>query len=293
DFQSVLFASGEEDGLEIRPTKPTAEGATVTARACLVLCGLALAAPAAAGHPNVVYVLADDLGYGDVRCLNPKGKIPTPRLDKLATQGMTFTEAHSGSAVCTPTRYGILIGRYAWRSTLKRGVLFGWSPRLIEKDRLTVASLLKKHGYHTCCIGKWHLGMDWQLKEGGGAKDEKDAWKVDYGKKIHNGPLSVGFDRYFGISASLDMPPYVFVEDDRCTGVPTVEKQWIRKGPAHEDFEAIDVLPTLTKKAIDYVQGRAADAKKGKPFFLYLAFASPHTPLVPSKEWKGKSKING
>src|SRR5262249_36482095 len=98
--------------------------------------------------------------------------------------------------------------------------------------------------------------------------------------------------RYFGISASLDMPPYVFVEDDRCTGVPTVEKQWIRKGPAHEDFEAIDVLPTLTKKAIDYVQGRAADAKKGKPFFLYLAFASPHTPLVPSKEWKGKSKLN-
>jgi len=263
----------------------------VSVRACLVLCGLALAAPADGGRPNVVYVLADDLGYGDVKCLNPKGKIATPHLDKLAKQGMTFTDAHSGSAVCTPTRYGILTGRYAWRSTLKKGVLFGWSRRLIEKGRLTVAGLLKENGYHTCCIGKWHLGMDWPFKEGGWAKDDKDAWKVDYSKKIHNGPLSVGFDRYFGISASLDMPPYVFI-DDRCPGVPTVEKKWIRKGPAHEDFEAIDVLPTLTKKAVDYVDERAADAKKGKPFFLYLAFASPHTPLVPSKEWKGKSKLN-
>lgn len=264
----------------------------MTTRWCLILGGLALASHAAAGPPNVVYVLADDLGYGDVRCLNPKGKIATPYLDKLASQGMTFTDAHSGSAVCTPTRYGILTGRYAWRSPLKQGVLYGWSPRLIEKGRLTVAALLKEQGYHTCCIGKWHLGMDWPLKEGGWAKDDKDAWKVDYGKKIPNGPLSVGFDRYFGISASLDMPPYVFIEDDRCTDVPTVEKTWIRKGPATKDFEAVDVLPTLTKKAIDYVKERAADAKKGKPFFLYLALASPHTPVLPTKPWKGKSKIN-
>jgi arylsulfatase A len=264
----------------------------VIRRACLLLGALALPATAWAGHPNVVYVLADDLGYGDVKRLNPAGKIPTPQLDKLAAQGMTFTDAHSGSSVCTPTRYGILTGRYAWRSRLKSGVLYGWSPRLIEKDRLTVAALLKQHGYHTCCVGKWHLGMDWPLKEGGTAKDDKDAWKVDYAKPIRNGPLSVGFDAYYGISASLDMPPYVFIDGDRCTGVPTVEKTWIRKGPAHKDFEAIDVLPTLTKKAIGYVQGRAADARKGKPFFLYLAFASPHTPLVPSKEWKGKSKLN-
>jgi arylsulfatase A-like enzyme len=258
---------------------------------CLLLLFLA-AHPTHAGHPSIVCILADDLGYGDVRCLNPKGKIPTPHLDKLASQGMTFTDAHSGSAVCTPTRYGLLTGRYAWRSALKSGVLFGWSRRLIEADRLTVPALLRKHGYHTAGIGKWHLGMDWPLKDGGWASDDKHAWKVDYSKPIRNGPLAVGFDTFYGISASLDMPPYVYIEDDRCVGVPTVEKTWIRKGPAHKDFEAIDVLPTLTKKAVAYIGQRAPQAKKGKPFFLYLALNSPHTPIEPAPEWKGKSKLN-
>lgn len=227
--------------------------------------------------PNVVYILADDLGYGDVKCLNPGGKIATPNLDLLASQGMTFTDAHSGSSVCTPTRYGILTGRYAWRSTLKRGVLGGYSPRLIEDGRLTVPALLKKHGYHTACVGKWHLGMDFPLKDGGVAKDYPDAWKVDYAKPIANGPRSVGFDRYFGISASLDMPPYVFIENDRFQGVPTVEKKWIRSGPATREFEAIDVLPRLTEKATTYVRERA---KAGAPFFLYLPLTSPHTPIL-------------
>src|SRR6478672_9195249 len=227
----------------------------------------------AAEKPNIIYILCDDLGYGDLKCSNPDGKIATPNFDRIAKTGMAFTDAHSGSAVCTPTRYGVLTGRYAWRSRLKSGVLFGWSQRLIEKDRLTVPALLKKHGYHACCVGKWHLGMDWPLKEGGTAKDDKDAWKVDYAKPIRNGPLAVGFDAYYGISASLDMPPYVFIDGDRCAGVPTVEKTWLRKGPAHKDFEAIDVLPTLTKKAIGYIESRAAKAKKGEPFFLYLALA--------------------
>src|SRR5947208_698156 len=185
--------------------------------ACVLLLS-ALAAPGAraaepAAKPNILYLLADDLGYGDVKCLNPSGKIATPHLDKLAAEGMIFTDAHSSSAVCTPTRYGILTGRYNWRSRLQRGVLGGYSRRLIEPGRLTVPALLKKHGYHTTCIGKWHLGMDWPLKEGGFARNEKDAWKVDYTKPIRNGPLSVGFDHYFGISASLDMPPYLFIED--------------------------------------------------------------------------------
>src|SRR5262249_40557427 len=124
------------------------------------------------------------------------------------------------------------------------------------------------------------------------ARDEKDAWKVDYTKPIRNGPLSVGFDRYVGISASLDMPPYVFIEDDRSRGVPTVEKTWIRKGPAHKDFEAVDVLPTLTREAVSYINSRAEAAKKGTPFFVYLAFASPHTPIVPTADWQGRSKLN-
>src|SRR5215468_9325322 len=133
-----------------------------------------MGAPGREGRPNIVYILADDLGCGDVRCLNPSGKIATPNLDRLAAQGMTFTDAHSGSAVCTPTRYGILTGRYAWRSRLKSGVLFGYSRRLIEPGRLTVPALLKKHGYHTACFGKWHLGMDWPLKDGGLAEGDAD-----------------------------------------------------------------------------------------------------------------------
>src|SRR5439155_27267160 len=136
---------------------------------------------------------------------------------------------HSGSAVCSPTRYGILTGRYSWRSPMKSGVLQGYSPRLIEPGRLTVPALLKQHGYRTVCFGKWHLGMDWPLKNGGIAKDYADQWKVDYTKPIANGPTTVGFDEYFGISASLDMPPYVFIHNDRVTVVPTVEKTWSRK----------------------------------------------------------------
>jgi len=244
-----------------------------------------------AGRPSIVYILADDLGYGDVKCLNPQGKIATPCLDRLAAGGMIFTDAHASSSVCTPTRYGILTGRYNWRSALSSGVLGGYSPRLAERGRLTVPALLKQHGYQTACIGKWHLGRDWPLKEGGTARDYDDGWKVDYTKPIANGPSALGFDYYYGISASLDMPPYVFIENDRCQGVPTVEKTWIRRGPAEKDFEAIDVLPTLVRKAVQYVDRQAAKARAGEPFFLYLAFTAPHTPIVPTAPWQGKSGL--
>jgi arylsulfatase A-like enzyme len=245
-----------------------------------------------AAKPNIVYILADDLGYGDVKCLNPDGKIATPHVDRLAAKGMAFTDAHSSSSVCTPTRYGILTGRYNWRSALKSGVLGGYSRRLIEPERLTVPALLKQHGYHTACIGKWHLGMDWPLQDGGFATDYPDGWKVDYTKPIQNGPTTVGFDYYFGISASLDMPPFVYLENDRTQGVPTVEKKWIRAGPAHKDFEALDVLPTLTQKAVDYLARQAPKAREGKPFFLYLPLNAPHTPILPTAEWQKKSGIN-
>ncbi|MCF7730486.1 MAG: sulfatase-like hydrolase/transferase [Akkermansiaceae bacterium] len=225
--------------------------------------------------PNIVFILADDLGYGDVHCLNPEhGKIATPMLDQLAAQGMAFTEAHSSSAVCTPTRYGILTGRYNWRSRLQQGVLLGYSTPLIAADRLTVPALLKQHGYATACIGKWHLGMTIS--------------KEDPHAPVGDGPLTRGFDQYFGISASLDMAPFAFIENDHFTEAPTAEKQWVRKGAAAPGFEAVDVLPTLTRKAVEFIGDRAT-AKQ--PFFLYLPLASPHTPIVPTKEWQGKSGI--
>jgi arylsulfatase A len=147
--------------------------------------------------PNIVYILCDDLGFGDVHAFNPeRGKIATPAFDALARQGMMFTDAHSGSAVCTPTRYGILTGRYAWRTHLQSGVLQGFAPPLIAEDRLTVPKLLKKHGYTSACIGKWHLGMN--MAHEGNKRNE-----VNYAQPITDGPISRGFDYYFGISASL------------------------------------------------------------------------------------------
>lgn len=262
------------------------------------------------GKPNIVVILCDDLGYGDVRCLNPAGKIPTPHLDRLAASGMTFTDAHSGSAVCTPTRYGLLTGRYAWRSRLKSGVLGGLSPRLIEPGRMTVASFLKQQGYHTGCVGKWHLGMDWVKLPGKqvtelGIESPEQVHNIDYAQPVTNGPNAVGFDWYYGISASLDMVPYTFLENDRCAVLPTAEKsfpmmfgrpgQMTRKGPAAPDFEGEHVLPVLTRRAMEYIDGRAAAVKANaneEPFFLYVPLAAPHTPIVPTREWHEKSGLN-
>jgi arylsulfatase A-like enzyme len=228
--------------------------------------------------PNVLYILADDLGYGDLSCLNPESKLATRNLDRLAAEGMIFTDAHSGSAVCSPTRYGILTGRYAWRTRLQEGVLEGFSPPLIVPRRRTVASMLRGRGYDTACIGKWHLGWTW-----GGTPNQ-----VDYTVPIRNGPTAAGFDAFYGISASLDMPPYLWVENDRSVGVPTTTKAFHRPGPAHADFEAVDVLPTITRKAVEYLDGRRRDSR---PFFLYVPLNAPHTPIVPSPEFAGKSGL--
>ena len=226
--------------------------------------------------PNIIYILCDDLGYGDVQCLNPeRGKIATPNMDKLASQGMTFTNTHSSSSVCTPTRYGIMTGRYNWRTHLQSGVLNGYSEPLIDAARLTVPALLRQNGYTTGMIGKWHLGMD----------IPKDVPSPT----ITNGPIARGFDTYFGISASLDMPPFAFIENDHFTEPLTTTKKFQRTGPAAASFEAMDVLPTVTKKAVDYIH---TQSKTGKPFFLYLPLNSPHTPILPTKEWQGKSGIS-
>ncbi|HUY89983.1 MAG TPA: arylsulfatase [Pirellulales bacterium] len=260
-----------------------------------------------AQRPNIVVILADDLGYGDVKCLNPEGKIATPNMDRLAAGGMIFTDAHSSSSVCTPTRYGVLTGRYNWRSRLQSHVQGGCSPRLIEPGRMTVAAMLKQHGYRTAGLGKWHLGMDWALKPGApkfgdNIEDGAAGWNVDFTKPIANGPNSLGFDYYFGISASLDMVPYTFIENDHVVALPTIDKVYplmlgreggkTREGPGAEEFDAMQVLPTLTEKAVGYIGQRAADAKAGQPFFLYLPLNAPHTPILPTPEWQGKSGLN-
>jgi arylsulfatase A-like enzyme len=275
----------------------------------VILLALVASIATAADKPNIIHILCDDLGYGDVAVLNPDCKIKTPHMDRLAKGGMIFSDAHTNSSVCTPTRYGVMTGRYAWRTKLKSGVLGGLSPHLIDTKRLTVARLLQESGYHTACIGKWHLGMDWVIQPGKdvtelGIESAEQVWNVDYTKPIANGPLAVGFDYYHGISASLDMVPYVFIENDRVTKVPTVEKEFqlyvgrdngrfCRKGPATPEFEIEDVLPMLTAKVVAHIESRAAEARNGVPFFIYLPLNSPHTPIAPSKDWQGRSGISG
>lgn len=249
--------------------------------------------------PNIIYVLADDLGYGDVGAFNPEGKIKTPNLDQLANDGIKFTDAHTSSAVCTPTRYGILTGRYNWRSPIKSGVITGVSKALIPNDRTTVASLLKKNGYETAFIGKWHLGWDWALKQGdsvGGTGWNADDYdNIDFSKPIKNGPKELGFGYSYGHSGSLDMAPYVYVENGMPTAVPdtvTVDKgkyTWWREGPTGPDFKHNNVTPNFFRKSFAYIQEKT---KEEKPFFLYLALPSPHTPILPTGSWKGKSGIN-
>lgn len=253
----------------------------------------------AAEHPNIIVILADDLGFGDVSCNNPDSKIATPNIDRIAREGMRFTDGHTSSGVCTPTRYSLLTGRYHWRTHLQNGVLGGFSLPLISEGRVTLASFLREQGYHTSCIGKWHLGMEWPLQGGAVANDSgefgkafKDISLVDYTSEIRNGPVDRGFDSYYGISASLDMFPFVWIRDRLPTEVASAEKTWLRTGPAGPKFEAVDVQPGITAELIATIEERAEAAKKGDPFFAYVPLASPHTPIVPAPEFLGKSGIN-
>ncbi len=249
--------------------------------------------------PNIIYILADDLGYGDISSFNPSGKIKTPNIDELAITGMRFTDAHSSSAVCTPTRYGILTGRYSWRSPLKSGVVTGKSKALIPENRATVASLLKKSGYHTAFIGKWHLGWNWAEKDtidsGGDGWNPEDFENLDFSKDISHSPNELGFDYSYGLPASLDIAPYVYVENNKITAkvdsvtVDTGKYTWWREGPTASDFIHEDVTPNFFRRSMDYIKGQS---QQEAPFFLYLALPSPHTPILPTADWLGKSGIN-
>jgi len=268
--------------------------------------------------PNIVFIMADDMGYGDLSCYGAT-KIQTPNMDRLASEGMRFTDAHSSSAVCTPSRYSVLTGRYCWRTVRKRGVGGGFSLPLIEPTRMTIASLLKEQGYHTAAVGKWHVGLEWQLKDelpdgekkpedrpvahrlgtvtdSAGNTFDPETWEdlgvIDYNKPILGGPTALGFDFFFGIAGSLDMPPYCFIENDKTVGMPNVEKapynaQQI-KGYMTSGWKDEEVDLRFTEKALEFIE-TVHNQHHDQPFFLYLTPSAPHRPCVAPDFLKGKS----
>ncbi len=236
--------------------------------------------------PNVLLILADDMGYGDPGCFNPESKIPTPNIDRLASEGARFTNAHSPGAVCVPTRYGLMTGRFPLRKQ-REGGLRPIQP-LIERDRMTLADLFRRAGYRTGCIGKWHLGF-------------RDWTSIDYSKPLRGGPLDQGFDYFFGMHASLDIPPYFYIENDRCVEPPTemieenhspgvtpIQGAFWRRGPIAPNFRHEEVLRVFTDKALQFVRSHSKEHSE-RPFFLYYAMTAPHTPWLPSEEFRGKS----
>ena len=252
--------------------------------------------------PNILIFFADDLGFGDVSCLNPNGKIPTPSIDRLARDGMVFTDAHSTSAVCSPSRYSLLTGRYNWRSRLQSGIVRHYGDPLIDSDRLTVAGLLREHGYRTGCIGKWHLGMGWDFevdesflpgKEAFEGRDsrseplasevERERWREAFSKPTTGGPTTRGFDYYFGVDVP-NWPPYCFIENESTVGIPSEylpsrligNNQASNPGPAMPYWHFEQLLPTWARKADEFIRD---SARENAPFFLYVGYTAPHWPL--------------
>lgn len=278
------------------PTQKSFSSLCLAALALLPSCSTVDSNGERAARPNIVFILADDMGFGDVHALNKDSRIPTPHLDRLAATGMTFVDAHTPSAVCTPTRYGVLTGRYCWRTRLERGVLGGYSKPLIDPDRITLPAMLRSAGYSTHAIGKWHLGMDLPVR--GDETVTEGRWEgdgnVDFSERIAGGPTTRGFDTFYGVSASLDMAPYAFIEDSHFDGLPNLQQEavgfpgFVRAGPRTPNLEFDTVLETLTQRAEGMVRERAA---QGTPFFLYLALTAPHKPVSPNKKFRGKTDL--
>ncbi|MCB1229434.1 MAG: arylsulfatase [Verrucomicrobiae bacterium] len=265
---------------------------------------LAIALPARGDDlPNIIYILADDMGIGDVSCYNEEAKLSTPHIDRMAAEGMRFTDAHTPSAVCTPTRYGILTGRYCWRTRLKYRVLDGFDPPMIEQGQVTVPTLLSDAGYDTHCVGKWHLGMTWTDRDGNPMpavpldrrEPPRPGHEVDYTVPVKGGPIDVGFDTYFGISASLNMSPFCYLVNDRPYRLPVLKQEPIRtefvtvdEGVRSPDFTIYGVLPRLAGETVSIIEHQAADRPE-KQFFIYAPLTSPHLPVVPNQEYLGRS----
>jgi len=246
--------------------------------------------------PNIVLIYADDMGYGDLAIQNPESRIPTPNLDRLASEGMCFTDAHSSSGICTPSRYALLTGRYHWREF--HGIVNVFEGSVIAPERLTLPEMLKQQGYVTGCIGKWHLGWDWDAirrPESPGTKLGASPEEFDWSLAIPDGPLDHGFDSYFGDDVP-NFPPYTWFRDEHVLAAPTVAfapdpvpaegAAEGRAGPMVEGWKLDAVMPRLTEEVVDWIHGQSGGEA---PFFLYFPWTSPHAPIVPTEEWKGRS----
>lgn len=253
-------------------------------------------AGAAERLPNIVILYADDMGYGDLGADNPASKIPTPHLDALAARGLRFTDGHSSSGICTPSRYAMLTGRHHWRDF--HGIVNALGPSVFKKDQLTLPAMLREKGYTTTCIGKWHLGWNWDaIRKPGTPPKSIQAGDFDWSLEVPDGPLDHGFDHYFGDTV-INFPPYAWIVDNKLPEAPDTtltnpagqpkEGSWeCRPGPARSNWDFHTNLPTLTTKAEEYVRSRKGQEK---PFFLYMAFPSPHAPIIPNDEFDGKSQ---
>lgn len=272
--------------------------------------------------PNVVIILADDMGFGDVSYCNPAARTHTPNIDELARQGISFTDAHTAGALCIPSRYGLLTGRYFFRVPSQR-IFWGYGAPLIEEGRETIGSMMQKAGYTTACIGKWHLGLQWPLKDPTKPQITDRTLgptNTDFSGTIGRGPTTLGFDYSFIMPASLDMPPYVFVKNDRVVdpvirqvneiypkrkpGTKMVWDQkyagdddiywgrgvWWRNGDISASFRVEKCLDDLVNEGISFIE-QQANENPDKPFMLYLPLTGPHTPWVPGEEFKGSSAL--
>lgn len=257
--------------------------------------------------PNIIIIYADDMGYGDLNCQNPESKIPTPYLDQLASEGMRFTDAHSSSGICSPSRYALLTGSYHWRR--RHSIVNSFGKPFFNETDITLPQILKTTGYTTACIGKWHLGWNWNFKnkpsyEFKTPKKTRLVYgpdDIDWEQPIKGGPLDRGFDYYFG-DGTINFPPYVWIENDRVVEKPTAlmdpktigfktkEGNWeFRPGPKVKDWNPYEVLPTITNKTLSWIETQTSD----NPFFLYLALPSPHAPIIPNNAFIGKSNAGG
>jgi arylsulfatase A len=257
-------------------------------------------------RPNIVLILADDMGYGDVAALNRDSRIPTPNLDRLAGEGLIFTDAHSAGSYCVPSRYGLLTGRYMWRTRLgSGGNLANLAGTLIEPGRKTLADVLRGAGYFTGLVGKWHQGIDWKLRDESareiirGHPNYQDFQNIDFASPVLKGPRDFGFDYSFGTAGSAEMNPATFIENNRATVIPTFSSQAAKK--KHGEWFGRDdnivadgytmdrLVPTLSNKACEFVE-TATRTRPNQPFFLYYAMTTPHNPIVPNKEFVGTSR---